>query len=76
MNKCDKPERTLSDLERKKADYEDLARRFGAPWKHLRLEVAIGYISDYEVIASETDGDKKFLTLRKRPEAISKPDRA
>jgi len=32
------------------------------------VEMAIGYISDYEVIASETEGDRKILTLKKKPE--------
>lgn len=42
---------------------ETTVEKFGEPWKTLPIETVIRFISDYEVISSETADDVKVLRL-------------
>lgn len=67
MNDAEKASRVLD--ERLLADYRELLARFGAAWTSIPVETVIGYTSDYEVVGSETAGDIKRLTLRRKSDA-------
>lgn len=45
---------------------EDTLKKFGEPWKTLPIETAIGLISDYKVISSDTLDEMKVLKLKKK----------
>ena len=45
---------------------EDTLEKFGEPWKTLPIETAIGFISDYKVVSSDTSDEMKILKLTKK----------
>jgi len=67
MNDAEKASRALE--ERRLADYREFVARLGAAWTRLPVETVIGYTSNYEVVESETTGDIKRLTLRRKSDA-------
>lgn len=67
MNDAEKASSALE--ERRLADYREVLARFGAAWKRMPIETVIGYTSSYEVVGSETTGDIKRLTLRRKSDA-------
>ena len=51
---------------------EDTLEKLGEPWKMLPLEKAIKFVSDYEVVSSETVGDTKVLLLASKGKVSNK----
>lgn len=45
---------------------EAALEKFGEPWKTLPIETAIGFISDYKVISTDTLDEMKILKLAKK----------
>ena len=45
---------------------ENTVGKFGEPWKALPIEMVIKFVSDYEVISSDTVNDTKVLKLIKK----------
>ena len=49
---------------------EDTLDKFGEPWRGLPIETAIGFISDYKVVSSDTLDEMKILRLAKKDKRI------
>ena len=60
----------MRNLEEYKAMLEDTLEKFGKPWKTLPIETAIGFISDYKVISTDTRDEMKILKLKKKDKRI------
>lgn len=58
----------MKNLEEYKSMLEATLEKFGEPWKVLPLEIAIRFISDYEVVSSHTRDKMKILELTKKDE--------
>lgn len=55
---------------------EDTLDKFGEHWKALPIERAIGFISDYKVVSTDTFDEMKILEIKKKDKRIcSCPDR-
>ena len=49
---------------------EDTLEKFGKPWKGLPVETAIGFISEYKVVSTDTHDEMKILKLKKKDERV------
>jgi len=56
----------MKSVEEYRLMLEDTLEKFGKPWKGLPVETAIGFISDYMVISSDTLDEMKILKLKKK----------
>ncbi len=66
----------MRSVEEYKSMLEDTLEKFGEPWKGLPVETAIGFISDYKVISTDTHDEMKILKLKKKDKRTSShPDR-
>jgi len=60
----------MRGVEEYKLMLEATLEKFGEPWKGLPIETAIGFISDYKVISSDTLDEMKVLKLTKKDKHI------
>jgi len=60
----------MKSVEEYRLMLEATLEKFGEPWKTLPIETAIGFISDYKVISSDTSDEMKILKLTKKDERI------
>jgi len=56
----------MKSIEEYRLMLEDTLEKFGEPWKALPLETAIGFISVYKVVSTDTHDETKILTLTKK----------
>ena len=56
----------MKSVEEYRLMLEDTLEKFGEPWKGLPVETAIGFISDYKVISTDTHDEIKILKLKKK----------
>ena len=60
----------MKSVEEYRLMLEATLEKFGEPWKTLPIETAIGFISDYKVISSDTLDEMKVLKLTKKAKRI------
>lgn len=60
----------MTNLEEYRSMLEATLEKFGEPWKGLPIETAIGFVSDYKVISSDTLDEMKILKLKKKDKRI------
>ncbi len=56
----------MKSIEEYRLMLEDTLEKFGEPWKALPIETTIGFISDYEVISTDTHNEMKILKLKRQ----------
>lgn len=56
----------MRNVDEYKSMLEDTLEKFGEPWKGLPVETAIGFISDYKVVSTDTHDEIKILKLTKK----------
>ena len=60
----------MRSVEEYRAMLEATIEKFGEPWRGLSIETAIGFISDYRVVSTDTHDEMKILKLKKKDKGI------